>query len=709
MVVGEGGRYGGDHIDARDATFNGPFVAKGDFHQHAAAAPTAVDALPARVAGFTGRAGELGRLLDALEPSSDRGEATPPVLVAALSGLGGIGKTALAGEAAHRACGRGWFPGGVLFLDLHGYDDEPVSGEQALAALLRALGVEPKDIPVGMDQRAPLYRSRLAERGRERGAVLILADNASSPDQVLPLLPGDVRHRLLVTSRDKLPQLGARLLALDELTSGEAYELLDRAVRIADPADSRVEDEAGAAAELAAHCGHLPLALQIAAALLVLDSGKPVAELATELSEFRNRLDHLGDGKRSVRAAFDLSYRRLPREQARLLRLLALAPGPEVSNEVAAALVGPGAPPLRELEALARAHLVERGGRRGWWRLHDLVRVFGAGVVEGDAGLREEGAAARQRVLGFYSRWALAADNRLRWLPGRAEPERFADRGEALAWLDGERAGLVVAASWAREERFADTAVRLAACLGEYLHWRRHFDDWIIVGRAALEAPHGAGGRLSEAIAQNNLGIALRETGRVEEAVEAHNRARDLHQAAGDRHGETAAWSNLGLTLREAGRVEEAIDALARARRLFQAAKDRHGEATTWSNLGLTLREAGRVEEAIEALAHARRLFQAAKDRHGEAMTWNSLGRALRDAGLMEEAIEAHGRAPEILCEFEDWYRAGDAFHNLAFAHEHAHRPAEARVTYLRAADAYTRADAPAEAAQSRTRAEALE
>lgn len=386
-------QYGGDHQDFRGGEFNGPFTAKAEYHQHGPA-PTALDALPPKVAGFTGRIDQLRELLGAFDPDGS-GEAPGAVLVAAVSGLGGIGKTALAVEAAHEACGKGWFPGGVLFVNLHGYDDDRVTAEQALEALLRALGTAPEHIPNGVDARAALHRSVLAARERELGAVLVLADNASSAEQVRPLHPGGVRHRLLATSRSKLPQLGARLLPLGELSAEEAYDLLDRALRIAAPGDARVANEGEAAAELALLCGHLPLALQIAAALLVLDRDKPVAELVLELAESGDRLLHLDDGERSVRAAFDLSYQRLPAEQARLLRLLALAPGPEVTDEVVAVLDGAGAVPVRVLDALFRAHLVERGSGRGRWRLHDLVRVFGVGVVEGDAGSWEEGEAGR--------------------------------------------------------------------------------------------------------------------------------------------------------------------------------------------------------------------------------------------------------------------------------------------------------------------------
>ncbi|WP_308311017.1 ATP-binding protein [Streptomyces sp. GbtcB6] len=348
--------YGGDHSDFRGGVFLREVVGVQVVIQQGggAAAPEALASLPPRPGGFTGREEETTELLRAFADSA-------AVAVTAVSGLGGIGKTALAVEAAHEACGRGCFPGGVLFIDLHGYDEEPVTADQSLQSLLRALGIPPGQIPATVDDREVLYRSVLAKRGREQGAVLLVADNASSSDQIQPLLPGDARHRVVVTSRDRLPRLRARLLPLDQLSPNDAGQLLDRALRIAYPEDSRVVDAVEAVTRLANLCGHLPLPLQIAAALLAEDPGMPVAELVGELETSHDRLGHLDDGERSIRAAFELSYRRLPPDQARLLRLLALAPGPEVSDEVAAVLVGADAPPLRELRMLARAHLVERG------------------------------------------------------------------------------------------------------------------------------------------------------------------------------------------------------------------------------------------------------------------------------------------------------------------------------------------------------------
>jgi tetratricopeptide (TPR) repeat protein len=522
----------------------------------------------------------------------------------------------------------------------------------------------------------------------------------------MPLVPGTDHHRVLVTSRDRLTELDAQLIDLDVLTAEDAADLIDKSLRLSDRGDNRATREPQAVSELATLCGHHPLALRITAGMLRKRRHRSVASLVDELRGAEDVTAAVG-----LRPLFEAAYRQLPSAQARLLRLLALAPAAEVGSETAVALADLDVDRTFDLlEELAAAHLVTPVpvGTEVRWRLHDLVRVFGVGVVNGDEGLWEEGEAARGRVLEFYCRWAEAADDRFRWLPGMPEPERFADRAGALAWLDSERAGLVAAVQWAREERYANTAVRLSQYLAEYLDWRRSFDDWITVCGVTREASHGAGNQADEASAWNDLGIALRQTGRTEEAIDAHTRARDLRQAAGDRHSEANTWTSLGNALQQTGRTEEAIDAHTRARDMYQAVEDHHREAIAWNNLGIALRQVGRTEEAIDAHTRARDMYQAVEDHHGEARAWNNLGIALSDTGRAEETIEAYEKALEGFREFEDWYETGHTLHNLAVTHQHAARPTEARTHYLQAADAYTRANAPTEAAEAQSAADAL-
>ena len=175
-----------------------------------------------------------------------------PATVCAVSGLGGVGKTALAVQVAHAVRGR--FPGGALFVNMRGYDTSPLAPEEAVLSFLRAFGVRDEHLPAVPAERYVLYRSMLDRRE----SVLIVLDNVSAAAQVVPLLPGDTRHRVWVTSRDSLDSLTARSIQLSALSRNEAVNLIERSLEARNPADPRARDEPDAVRRLAALCGCLP-------------------------------------------------------------------------------------------------------------------------------------------------------------------------------------------------------------------------------------------------------------------------------------------------------------------------------------------------------------------------------------------------------------------------------------------------------------------
>jgi tetratricopeptide (TPR) repeat protein len=525
-----------------------------------AAAPVALAQLPAMTAGFTGREADLALLGELLDPWGNEG----PVLVSAVAGLPGVGKTALAVQAAYAALRKGWYRGGVVFIDLHGYDDQLVEPGQALDALLRALGVGGDHIPASLDERVTLYRSVLAEIS---DPVLVVADNASSEAQVGPLLPGIGSHKMLVTSRHTLAGLkDARLVDVRILDKDSSVDLLDAALRTARPGDDRIARDPRAATRLAMLCDGLPLALQIAAALLKADPLFEANELADELAEEHLRLKRLryddgsGPGGFSVAAAFELSFRKLDKDHARLFRLLPVNTGPDISVASAAALADMHVGEVRHvLAGLVRAHLVEAApsaSRR--WRMHDLIRLYAAQLPDDPAGpaSREQ---ARDRLLRYYAHMTDAAVTHLVGPSIIRESEGFTGRDDALDWLDAERPNLIAAAGVTSDLAYYLLAFGLCGALVEYLSWRRYIDDWIAIATIGLRAARNLNDRSKEAVALNLLGLALQGTRQFDDAAKAHRAAAAIFRETGDRHQEGRAMHNLGMALDELHLFGEAI------------------------------------------------------------------------------------------------------------------------------------------------------
>ena len=481
--------------------------------------------LPAQVSDFAGRAAELAALDGMLEQ-----EVSGQARISVITGVGGVGKTALAVHWAHRVAAR--FPDGQLYVNLRGFDPTgtPLRPAEAIRGFLAALAVPASRIPAGTEARAALFRSLLAGR-----RMLVVLDNARDPAQVRPLLPGSSGCPVVVTSRDWLAGLvaaeGASQLSLDVLTSAEAAELLTR--RLGRRRTATDPGDAAALAELSALCAGLPIALVVVAARAITRPRLPLAALAAELRMSRNRLDALstGDDATDVRSVFSWSYLSLAGPAARMFRLAGLHTGPEISAPAAASLAGvPLAAAGQALRDLTSACLIDEH-RPGRFSLHDLIREYAAERARA-TGTRASRQAALRRVLDHYLHTAEAArtllERRQAWytLPERSrgmKPERFAGQPEAVSWVETERPVLIAAIALAARAGFDEHAVRLPMTLPSFLDQFSRWQDLLDTHAVALAAAERLGDLEAQAYAHRGMGGACATLGRHADAY-AHGR-----------------------------------------------------------------------------------------------------------------------------------------------------------------------------------------
>jgi tetratricopeptide (TPR) repeat protein len=647
----------GDYVSFANSTFYGPVYGVGGRPQ-AASPPTVVSTLPTAPAVFTGREEEAAELLRALDPAVAGG---PQSIAISAVGLGGVGKTALALHVAHEARRRGWFPGGALFIDLHGYDLPP-RADEAVLSLLRSLGVPDQALPPTPQEQYALYRAELSRRE----PVVIVLDNASIPEQIAPLLPGeDGRHRVLVTSRDTLDSLPARQFTVPALSSDSACLLIERSLHMTDATDRRVAQEPEAARQLAQLGGHLPLALLIVAALLRRRRPRGISTLVDELRVATDRVralqargvDQYGK-KLTLRPVLDVMYARLEPEPARVFRLVGEAPGDGFRLAVASQLAELPAEQLEPvLEDLTASSLLSVSADGQHWQMHNLVQLYARARSKEERDLRREGGRARKRLLAYYLQHTLSA---MAYLHGRPETvlHRFeGGRADALSWLDEERSGLLGAALWMRSEddEEAEGALRMAFTLDSYLAMRRAFDAWAAVAKVARETARRLGMLKEEAMASDTHGQALRGLHRSEEALDAFRQAQVLHEQLGDPGGEALAWSAVALTLSVLGRHDEAADAYAQALRIMPELREERDTDAVHANMAIALAGLGRLEEARGAFEQQLAIAVETGDRQGEALTLNGLGDLLRRTNRPDEAITALTRALGLAAELGAW------------------------------------------------------
>jgi DNA-binding SARP family transcriptional activator/transcriptional regulator with XRE-family HTH domain/tetratricopeptide (TPR) repeat protein len=532
--------------------------------------------LPAAPRCFAGRAGELDALSALMEGDLAPGS---EVVIAALTGMPGIGKTALAVRWAHQVADR--FDDGQLFVNLRGSSRSgaPVTPTEAVRGFLTALGIPPAWVPLDTDGQAALYRSLLAGR-----RMLIVLDDVLDAEQVRPLLPGVAGCLVLATSRNRLTGLaaaeGAHLMTLDVLTAGESRDLLAWNLGA-----GRAVAELGAVGELIALCGRLPLALCDVAARAVACPGLPLASLVAEMRDARRRLDALetGDSATSVRMVFSWSRAKLGQRAARMFRLLGVHPGPDIAGSAAASLAAlPRGQAFLALAELCDEHLLTEWAP-GRYTCHDLLRSYAqeeARIRESEAGRR----VAMRRVLDYYlhaactaSRFLCPGPSEVTWpapLPG-VMLEDITGPQQAAQWFENEQHVLLNLISHAAEGGYAPYAWELPWIAGWYYQGKPCWQRLVAAQESALVIAARLGDLAGLAMASSNLGWLRFLLGDIDSANAHLNEATELARQLGDGRLHALAGLSRAYVLQAQGRTVEAALQARRALPPYGAASDR--------------------------------------------------------------------------------------------------------------------------------------
>ncbi|MFE6398215.1 AfsR/SARP family transcriptional regulator [Streptomyces alboflavus] len=642
--------------------------------------------LPLSPGVFTGRGDELDQLTKAL------GET---VVISAIGGSGGVGKTWLAVRWAHENTPR--FPDGQLYVNLRGFDPtaEPMPVTTAVRAFLDALGVDPDGIPPHLDGQTALYRSLVAER-----RMLVVLDNARDADQVRPLLPGSPACTVLITSRSRLTALvathGARPLALDVLDRAAAHQLLTSHLGM-----PRVAAEPEAVSALLDHCAGLPLALGIVAARAATHPDFPLATLAAELSEATDRLDALyaGDLTANLRTVFAASHHALTPQAATLFVLLGLAPGPDISLAAAASLAAVPVPHARTLLAeLEGAHLV-RQDRPGRYHVHDLIRLYASEVAHQQLG--EDVEPALDRFVDFHLHTAYAANRLLdgphtpfmvqpEAPPPGCAPQTPADFAAALQWFDDEHACLLAVQSLALATGRLRQVWQLAWTLISYHQGGYHLTEYLAVWRTALTAAEQHGETPApQALAHWRYGHARSLTGDHPEALDHLGRALVLAERAHDIAGQAHICRTLGRVWEQSGDDERALEHALRALALYERLDNPFWQANQHNAVGWMHAKIARYAEARTHCEQALRLYQEHASPADAASTLDSLGYIAHHCGQLPEALGYFEQALPLFRERSDSSNEADTLANLAETHHALGHATAAREAWQQALTLY--------------------
>ncbi|MGH3911339.1 MAG: ATP-binding protein, partial [Pseudonocardiaceae bacterium] len=642
--------------------------------------------LPARTPHFVGRAAQLHQLTSLLDDTAPAGGGT--VVISAIDGTAGIGKTALALHWAHEAADR--FPDGQLYVNLRGFEptNTPTHPADALRGFLDAFAIPPERIPGGLDAEAGLYRSLLADR-----RVLVILDNARDADQVRPLLPASPGCLVVVTSRNQLTGLltqhGAHPLTLDVLTAQEARALLARHL-----GPDRISADPDAVTDLIDHCARLPLALAIVAARAGTHPGFTLRVLAKELTDEDTRLDALDTGETatSIRAVFSWSYHQLSPPAARLFRLLGLHPGPDITLPAATQLADLRTPQAREaLSELTRAHLLTQH-TPGRYTFHDLLRTYATHQATMQDP-QEEQDAALTRLFDHYLHNAASAINALHPTdqqhrpdlpPPAATASPITDPATAQHWLDTERANLTAIIAHAAALGWHTYTIQLAnTVLARYLNFGGpyrggHYRDALAIYTHVRHAARHTEDRTAEALALTNLGLVCWRQGHYEQATDYYQQALTTCREIEFRAGEVQALSGLGLICWIQGHNQQATDYYQQALTTCRAVDHRAGEAWTLIAIGVSDWRYGHYQQAADHFQHALTISREIGDPATEVWALTGTGVVECSRGRYQQAIDYHERALTISRAVGDRANEAQVLTNLGRTYREQGHPQQA-------------------------------
>jgi tetratricopeptide (TPR) repeat protein len=614
--------------------------------------------LPASIGDFTGRDRHRTEIKAVL--SAEPGGKGFGTRIVSIAGKGGVGKTTLAVRVAHEL--RESYPDGHLY----GVLESPTGVNQAsavLARFLRALGVNGGAIPEDADERADMYRSRLAGK-----RVLVVLDGATSEDQVMPLLPAGPGCAVLVTSRTRLSGLpGAHLVNLEEFDVDLSMEMLAKIV-----GEDRMRTEYDAAVQLVEFCGGLPLALRIAGARL---ASRPHWRLDVLVARLRNsvrRLDELSYRGMELRSSIGLSYAALPPEARRLFRLCALATTPDFPEWIAAPLLDMDPYDAEEVvESLVEAQLLDTvryPGERLRYRFHDLIRVYANERLNTDEE-PDTSAGAVERLLGAWLARAERAHRKEyggdytilhgdapRWYPLGGDVEI----GNPMEWLESERRSLVFAVHLAASAGLDEMCWDLAHTSVTLFEVKGYFDDWKETAERALAVTEKNGNRRGQAVMQYSLGAMRLFQNRLDDSERRHKLALALFREVGDVHGSALVLRNLATVDRMRDQVPAMTAKYTEALAGMREVGDLVGEAHILQSLAKVSLDAGDFGLARERLERALVCCDQAKYMRGEAQVLSRFADLHLDTNQVEQAHQALNRVLLIVRSTGD--RIGEAF-----------------------------------------------